>query len=372
MSEFIQQIIFSSALIQGLILIIFLLRKRINLYPNIILSVFISVILIQVAFRLISIYPLGIYYPFFDIANYLPYLYGPLAYLYLKTSLNNYKLKPFDAVHLLPFVISVMIVITAGYRFINIFSYINVDVYNICDTLVQLAVLSLYLSAGKKMLKKNSSGENDYEKPVAAPVSFWFKRFINIVFISGTLIIILFTLIFYKTSLPGIHYSNLQLILAVMTAAIYFLTYEALVRPEVFYQFAELNAGRKNTKSGNNPLTQKEITLIIEKLEFLINADKLYLDSSVNLESVSKSTGVSRHHISRAINQELKINFNDYINSKRIEYAKKELVNPAKKNLTIAAIAFESGFNSISAFNDAFKKHTSLTPSVFKKRYKNT
>jgi transcriptional regulator GlxA family with amidase domain len=40
--------------------------------------------------------------------------------------------------------------------------------------------------------------------------------------------------------------------------------------------------------------------------------------------------------------------------------------NPSKKHLTLAAIGFEAGFNSVSSFNKIFKETTSYTPSQFK------
>jgi AraC-like DNA-binding protein len=42
------------------------------------------------------------------------------------------------------------------------------------------------------------------------------------------------------------------------------------------------------------------------------------------------------------------------------------LSNPKYDNLTIAAIAYECGFNSLSSFNTAFKKQVGVTPSAFK------
>jgi AraC-like DNA-binding protein len=37
------------------------------------------------------------------------------------------------------------------------------------------------------------------------------------------------------------------------------------------------------------------------------------------------------------------------------------------RDYTIAAIAFEVGFNSLTSFNTAFKKETQKTPSTYRK-----
>jgi AraC-like DNA-binding protein len=56
------------------------------------------------------------------------------------------------------------------------------------------------------------------------------------------------------------------------------------------------------------------------------------------------------------------------VNAFRIEEAKRLLHQEEFKNQTIASIAFEVGFNSISSFNTAFKKATGETPMAYRQR----
>jgi len=42
-------------------------------------------------------------------------------------------------------------------------------------------------------------------------------------------------------------------------------------------------------------------------------------------------------------------------------------LDPTKKHYSILAVAEEVGFNSKSAFNNAFKKQVKMTPSEFRK-----
>jgi AraC-like DNA-binding protein len=65
------------------------------------------------------------------------------------------------------------------------------------------------------------------------------------------------------------------------------------------------------------------------------------------------------------LNEHFHKNFSDYINSLRIEEAKKILQDPAN-NKTILEILYETGFNSKASFNAYFKKETGLTPTEFK------
>jgi AraC-like DNA-binding protein len=54
------------------------------------------------------------------------------------------------------------------------------------------------------------------------------------------------------------------------------------------------------------------------------------------------------------------------VNRFRVEAAKFLFENQAVKKLTIQEVMYDSGFNSKSSFNTAFKKFTNLTPTQFK------
>lgn len=81
---------------------------------------------------------------------------------------------------------------------------------------------------------------------------------------------------------------------------------------------------------------------------------------------MSKDLNVTTQTLSMVINQRSGKNFNSFINYYRIEESKQLLHSKDFKNHTMAAIAFEVGFNSISSFNTAFKKQTGKTPVAFK------
>jgi YesN/AraC family two-component response regulator len=94
----------------------------------------------------------------------------------------------------------------------------------------------------------------------------------------------------------------------------------------------------------------------------------LYLEYDLKLNVLAEKLDKSVHHISQAINQNANMSFPDFINSFRIEEAKKKLLEP--KPATIFAISLDVGFNSKAAFYTAFKKFTSQTPTEFKKQHK--
>lgn len=91
-----------------------------------------------------------------------------------------------------------------------------------------------------------------------------------------------------------------------------------------------------------------------------------FKDPSLTLPKVAKQLAVSAHLLSAAINKKSGQNFSDFINGYRIREAQKLLLMPEYSHQKIASIAFEIGFNSLSAFNASFKKITSMTPSEFR------
>jgi len=80
--------------------------------------------------------------------------------------------------------------------------------------------------------------------------------------------------------------------------------------------------------------------------------------------------GVTRDHLSQVLNRYAKKRFSDYINSYRIEEVIKVLNSPSLDGKKIIEITFESGFNSKSTFNNAFKKATGMHPIEFKISHK--
>ncbi len=115
-------------------------------------------------------------------------------------------------------------------------------------------------------------------------------------------------------------------------------------------------------------LSDERIAEVKEKLESHFDSSTTYLDQEYSLSKLSDEIKVSKHLISKVLNTEMKMSFNEYINGYRITVAKKLLSD--SPYLTIASIAFDSGFNSLSTFNQAFKKIQGTTPSAYREMVK--
>ena len=90
-----------------------------------------------------------------------------------------------------------------------------------------------------------------------------------------------------------------------------------------------------------------------------------YKNPNLTLTEIASQLNTNRSLISNVINQEFKMNFNDYVNSKRTEAVIEKLKEGEHLKSTLLGIALECGFNSKTTFNRAFKKHTGLTPKQF-------
>ncbi|MCP4287113.1 MAG: helix-turn-helix transcriptional regulator [Gammaproteobacteria bacterium] len=106
---------------------------------------------------------------------------------------------------------------------------------------------------------------------------------------------------------------------------------------------------------------------ILNRLTETMQQEKPYLKSNLTLPDLAKLVSTSPNYLSQVINEQLRMNFFDFINSYRIETAKDLIVNPLPHTRTILDIAMESAFNSKSAFYTAFKKQMGITPAEFKK-----
>ncbi|MCX6581187.1 MAG: helix-turn-helix domain-containing protein [Candidatus Aminicenantes bacterium] len=120
-------------------------------------------------------------------------------------------------------------------------------------------------------------------------------------------------------------------------------------------------------KYKTSALLPETVEQVLPRLLQLMEKEKVFLKADLNLKSLAQRLNVHYNYLSQIINERLSQSFNDFINSYRIQEAKKKLLDPAEDNKTILDIAYDTGFYSKSVFNTAFKKFTGMTPSEFKR-----
>ncbi|MDQ0207191.1 AraC family transcriptional regulator [Alkalicoccobacillus murimartini] len=89
-----------------------------------------------------------------------------------------------------------------------------------------------------------------------------------------------------------------------------------------------------------------------------------HLDQKLELEQLAGRASISSEHLSRVFKKYLGIRLSDYITTKRMAQSKQLLL---QSNDNIETIAESCGFTSMPHFYRTFKKHTNMTPSLYRK-----
>lgn len=110
---------------------------------------------------------------------------------------------------------------------------------------------------------------------------------------------------------------------------------------------------------------------IVLKLKALMEEQKVFRNSDLKLAHVATLLGLPEQQLSEALNNELEINFPEFVNDYRVKDFKTRLLDPKEQNKTMLGIAFESGFNSKSSFQRVFKESTGVTPTAYRKSLTN-
>ena len=157
---------------------------------------------------------------------------------------------------------------------------------------------------------------------------------------------------YYKTT--GFYFSVLFFALIIIAG---FVAYR-------YYLYKKIENQKKKLRYHSSKLKKEDAQRIEAKLNKYLVENKLFLEPDLTLQKLAKVINERPHYVSQVINQLYQKRFHDYINSYRIIEAKKLLITTYLK---IEAIAYDSGFNSLSTFNAVFKKETGTTPSKFRK-----
>jgi TolB-like protein/YesN/AraC family two-component response regulator len=108
--------------------------------------------------------------------------------------------------------------------------------------------------------------------------------------------------------------------------------------------------------------SQEETAHYLSLLADLMQEEKAFLDPKLSLRHLAELLNIHPNKLSWLINHEIGKGFNDYVNHFRLKEFQRLALNEDYKHLTLLGLAFESGFNSKSVFNDYFKKSVGTTP----------
>jgi AraC-like DNA-binding protein len=296
------------------------------------------------------------------------FLLGPALYFYaLSLAYKDFKFKKVHLLHLIPFLLHWVFMTFNFYIFspdvkrdlllkrqvLNVYEYhiINVSIY--FHFIIYTAICLYVLYGYKKKLKELYSSIEHLRLSWLNLITFAFLTIWGIGFIN------------YVAGFFGNYVSlipQISIFLIFLFANV--IVFKGLKHPDIF------NGIERKPKYAQSKLTEEESKKHLDILLDYMEKQKPYLIPGISVEQLSRKLFIPPRYLSQEINLYLNKNFFDFINGYRVEEAKNLLLNPANKKKTVLEILYEVGFNSKSVFNTAFKKHTGITPTQFRKMNK--
>lgn len=91
-----------------------------------------------------------------------------------------------------------------------------------------------------------------------------------------------------------------------------------------------------------------------------------HFTQNISLENIANHFGIGKYSLSRIFSNVLHQDFNHYLNSLRINYAKHLLTT---SDYSITRISVECAYNNQQTFNRVFKEFTGTTPKEYRKKF---
>lgn len=294
---------------------------------------------------------------------------GPSLYFYTKCIINtNFKFKRIYYLHFLPLVLEFIFYRTAFYRIGSDGLYLDEKPFYSYIYLTQqwLGVISIltYSFICLVILVKYQKQLKEYYSKIENISLSWLQTPI-IVYASFFIFWNILTEVdrfIFSHNLREYYFLPSFAILSIATCWIGFKGYLQKERDLIFIK--QSSKKRKETAV----VKDKEF---ISKLNDLMNTQKPYLNPELNLGMLADLLEMKPKQVSLKINDNYSQNFYDLVNSYRIREFKKLIESAKFEKFSILGLAFESGFNSKSTFNNVFKKQTQLTPTQYIRNLKN-
>jgi AraC-like DNA-binding protein len=294
------------------------------------------------------------------------FLFGPSLYFYTKSiAFRNFKFKKEHVIHLIPFLAyCVFFIFKFHIQSTEIKQQLILQryIYAYSEALIIFSFLNLqvlvYIVASLIVLK-NYRFELKKAYSSVERINLSWLHFI----LFGYIVIWSIDLLDFIILMAS---GSTVTVLNIITLTLIFIfanviVYKGLKQPEIYAGIED------KPKYESSPLTEADIEQYVKKMTVYMKSEKPYLDPSLNITNLAKKLSIPSRHLSQVINQSLHKNFFDFVNSYRIEEAKRYLADHSNNRKTVLEILYEVGFNSKSSFNNVFKKHTGMTPTEFKR-----
>jgi len=370
-------IVFYLGALQGILLSVFLFSLKVNRISNRLLgllTLFWALVLIQFAIQSqgsTTEFP-HLYRTFSSLLLSL----FPLQYLFVKYLL--YDLKKFRRKDLLHFAPSIIFVLIA-YDFYFLSGPEKIEwiqnkthFHQVADIIINEVIAAqgiLYSILILIRLSKYKKEIENYDSNVNEVILFALYRSTILIFAAWIIGAVAVNLELLNIS---VNVNLFIIVYLIIVLVIYITSYVVIKTPEVFkldaikMQVAFLKTGEDKQIATviniNSNIEEEELN---KRLITYMENEKPYLDPNINLLQLADKIDAKRNQLSFVINNKHEMNFNEFVNSYRVEEVKKLMLDPANDSLKIISLAYDAGFNSKASFNRIFKNITGMTPSQF-------
>jgi AraC-like DNA-binding protein len=370
--------------IQGSVLAAALAMRRQNSLANKLLSVWIALLSIDLISEFLMEKQFYLAFPHIIGATHsFPLFYGPLFFLYTRTLIStNPSLPGRQLLHFLPFLLHQLYFVPSFYvqsgafklQFMQDMMDQGPPAFIPVSTALKILHGFIYVVATLLLLRTHARAVRDSFSNLGEVSLSWLHVLTALqVAIWGTALAV--NLLEYLGVALAAELSDGP-IYVVAGVMVYVIGFFALRQPEIFLQGTQPAADAPTDVSPEASAPQKyEKTRLDEDkaqqyLQDLLDhmeEERPFIRSTLTLQELSDELSIASHQLSQVINDRLQKNFFDFINGYRVKEVQTRLLAPEAQNLTILAVALDSGFSSKSSFNTIFKKHTQMTPSQFKR-----
>jgi len=296
------------------------------------------------------------------------FLYGPFLYLYVKSLLDkSFSFKKSTFLHLLPFFLSAFYFMIHYYiqtaeRKKQILNALREHISP--NAILIVAILNLLIFGYVCLSFWTLRTHRKQLKDVYSSIDQARYRWLSFILIGFTLVWTLdvASFILRVAASSPLTLSSFIIILFFIFANV--AIFKGLRESDVF------NGDEELPRYHHSKLSRVESEHYLGRLLACMRSEKPYLEPTMTITRLGRRLSIPPRYLSQVINESLGINFYDFVNGYRVEEVKRLLSDKTNGNKNFLEILFEVGFNTKSAFNRAFKKHTGMTPSQFKRLQK--
>ncbi|MBX2815712.1 MAG: helix-turn-helix domain-containing protein [Saprospiraceae bacterium] len=293
--------------------------------------------------------------------------FGPTIYLFVRSSLTAHTFSYRDLVHYIPGLAYGLII--TFYYMLPSSAVINEriesgELFRVVTLLVGSGLvvnLSYYILSVLSFVQLREA----LQEQVSYHLRIQFLR--NFLWAIGFCFAVWLTI--YISSLVGwedIERVFRRFIWLTIAMLILFIMFHQLLSPEVL-QYRSLIRPEKYSQSR---LSQVDLDRLKAELDDIMERKKPHLNAKLMKADLAKMLDVNNPELSRLLNERIGMNFYEYVNYFRIQEFIQRARTHRVKEMTLLAIAQESGFNSKATFNKSFKKIMGCSPSEYLNRKK--